>query len=234
MNATTFSILYEDEQLVAINKPVGILVHRTKISEDQVFVLQLLRQQLGQRLYPIHRLDRATSGVLILGKNSEAAAMVAAQLRAQEVEKEYLAVVRGYVEEKATIDYPLAAEPHLEKQEAISHYQRLEQTEIAQAVGRYPTARYSLVRIQTDTGRRHQIRRHFSHLRHPIIGDKRHGDVKHNKFFQNTLDIPRMLLHAQKLVIKDTEGNAIRIEAPLDKAFQKALDYLQFEIPSNS
>ena len=159
MNSTTFPILFENESLVAINKPTGILVHRTKISEDTIFVLQLLRKQLKQRVYPIHRLDRATSGILVFGKNPEAAALLSEQMRLQKIEKAYLAIVRGYVEEKGTIDYPLAPEPHLEKQAAITHFDRLAQVEIPEAVGRYATARYSLLRIHTETGRRHQIRR---------------------------------------------------------------------------
>lgn len=225
----TFSILYEDDAFIAINKPTGILVHRTKISEDRRFVLQILRKQIGQRIYPIHRLDRATSGVLIFGKNKTAAGQLSELFRAKKVEKQYLGIVRGYVEESATIDYPLAKEKWLPKKEAISHYLRLAQTEINVPIGRYETARYSLVEVRLETGRRHQIRRHFSHLRHPIIGDKKHGDVKHNKHWANEFKIPRMLLHAQHLQFThpDTNKNML-IYAPIDTGFQAAMDLLDF------
>lgn len=228
--ASTFDILYEDEQFVAINKPPGILVHRTKISEDNTFVLQLLRKQLQQRLYPIHRLDRATSGVLVFGKSKAAAGILGEQIREKKVEKNYLAIVRGYVEAQATIDYPLAPEPHRAKQEAITHYQKIAQVEFPAAIGRYPTARYSFVHIQTETGRRHQIRKHFSHLRHPIIGDKRHGDLHHNKYFKESLHIPRLLLHAAHFSFSNQQ-HTISITAPLEENFQKAITALGFPFP---
>jgi len=220
---THFPILFEDESLIAINKPTGILVHRTRISEDKIFVLQLLRKQINQRVYPIHRLDRATSGVLIFGKNKEGASLLSEQFRAKKVEKQYLGIVRGYVEEEGTIDYPLAKEKWLPKKEAISHYRKLNQTEIQEPIGRYQTARYSLVEVRLETGRRHQIRRHFSHLRHPIIGDKKHGDVKHNSYWRDNFDISRMLLHAQHLQFNHPKtGKNHLIYAPIDEAFQKA------------
>ena len=226
---TPFPILYEDEALIAINKPIGILVHRTRISEDKQFVLQLLRNQIGYRIYPIHRLDRATSGVLIFGKNKEGAGLLSQQFRDKKIEKQYLGIIRGYVEDAATIDYPLAKETWLPKKEAISHYKRLAQTEINVPIGRYETARYSLVEVRLETGRRHQIRRHFSHLRHPVIGDKKHGDVKHNKYWTNEFGIPRMLLHAQHLQFNHpTTGKNTLIYAPIDSAFQAALDLLGF------
>ncbi|MFK7981651.1 MAG: pseudouridine synthase [Saprospiraceae bacterium] len=226
----SFPILYEDDYLIAINKPTGILVHRTRISEDKIFVLQLLRKQIGQRVYPIHRLDRATSGVLIFGKNKEGASLLSEQFRAKKVEKQYLGIIRGYVEDAATINYPLAKETWLPKKEAISHYRRIAQTEIQVPIGRYETARYSLVEVQIETGRRHQIRRHFSHLRHPIIGDKKHGDVKHNKHWANEFGIARMLLHAQHIQFNHIEtGKNTLIYAPIDLAFQDALDLLNFQ-----
>ncbi len=225
-----FPILYEDDALIAINKPTGILVHRTRISEDTQFVLQLLRDQINQRIYPIHRLDRATSGVLIFGKNKKGASQLSEQFRAKKVEKQYLGIIRGYVETEATIDYPLAREIGLPKKEAISHYRRVAQTEIQVPIGRYETARYSLVEVRIETGRRHQIRRHFSHLRHPIIGDKKHGDVKHNKHWANEFGIARMLLHAQHMQFNHPEtGKNILIYAPINSAFQQALDLLNFQ-----
>lgn len=224
-----FPILFEDDHFVVINKPTGILVHRTKISEDRRFVLQILRNQINQKIFPIHRLDRATSGVLIFGKDKTAASELGQQFMAKKVEKQYLGIVRGYVEEEATIDYPLAKEKWLAKKEAISHYRKLKQTEIQEPIGRYETARYSLVEVRLDTGRRHQIRRHFSHLRHPIIGDKKHGDVKHNTYWRENFNISRMLLHAQHLqFIHPFTKEHLLVHAPINADFQAALNLLNF------
>jgi tRNA pseudouridine65 synthase len=215
-------VIYEDDHLIAINKPAGLLVHRSSISEDTQFALQLLRNQIKQRIFPIHRLDRGTSGVLIFGKNKEAASQLSAQMRDNGIRKEYLAIVRGYLDESGTIDYPLLNKdkPHLPAKEAITSYTRLTQNELPFAVNRYPTSRYSLVRIHPQTGRKHQIRRHFAHLRHPIIADKKHGDCKHNKYFQEHFGLTQMMLHAQEVVCKHPVTNTeLRIAAPLPEAF---------------
>ena len=217
-----FDILYEDDFLVAIHKPCGILVHRTRISEDKVFVLQLLRDQLGQILYPIHRLDRATSGVLIMAKDPATAGQLSEQFRAKKVEKKYKAIVRGFLPEKDTIDYPIGdyEDKSKPKQPAVTHYIRLSQSEVDIAIGRYPTSRFSMVEIMPETGRRHQIRRHFSHLRHPIIGDKRHGDVKHNKFFREVWGLGRMFLHAEVIGFEHPKKEAwIKISSEIPEAF---------------
>ncbi|MFM9951804.1 MAG: pseudouridine synthase [Saprospiraceae bacterium] len=223
-----FEVLFEDDELIAINKPTGILVHRTKISEDQVFVLQLLRDQIGQRIYPVHRLDRGTSGVLVFGKSGAAAGALSEQFRDKGVEKNYLAIVRGYVEEQAVIDYPL---PHPRSglpRESLTRYTRLAQTELQTPVGRYETARYSLVDITLETGRTNQIRRHFGHIRHPVIGDKKNGDCKHNKYFETELGISRLLLHAGRFAFSHpVNGERITLTAPIDEAFGKALEVLK-------
>lgn len=220
-----FQILFEDEYFIAINKPPGILVHRTKISEDQVFVLQLLRNQIRKRVYPIHRLDRGTSGVLIFGKSKEAASKLSENFRNLDIEKTYLAIVRGYVKDEETIDYEIAKEKGKPLQNAVTHYKKLTQTELQIPVGRYPTARYSYVEIHPKTGRFHQIRKHFSHIRHPVINCKKHGDVKHNKFFKNELGIERLLLHASALKFTHPVDNEeIIIKAELEESFSTVLE----------
>lgn len=230
--ADIFNILFEDEYLVAIDKPSGIMVHRTRISEDTRFVLQLFRDQLGRRLYPVHRLDRGTSGVLVFGKTREAAALLSGQFRDKGVGKKYLAIIRGYVEEEGTIDYPIARDTTRPRQEAVTHYTRLGQSEIAYPVGRYTTARYSLVEARPVTGRHHQVRRHFAHIRHPVIGDKKHGDVKHNKFMREQWGISRLLLHASSLAfVHPVSGEKVSITAPLDDIFRTALGRLRLPAP---
>ncbi|HOY06340.1 MAG TPA: pseudouridine synthase [Saprospiraceae bacterium] len=227
MSFVPFEILYEDEHLVAINKPPGILVHRSRLSEDTVFVLQLLRDQIGQRLFPAHRLDRGTSGVLLFGKTAESASALGAQFMDKSLNKKYIALIRGHVPEQDTIDYPLADEESGKGfVPAITHYKRLREITRDMAIGlRYPTARFSLVEIEPETGRRHQIRKHFAHLRHPVIGDPRHGDVKQNKYFREQFGITRLLLHAQQLTIRHPlSGESMTLDAAPDAEFLKALD----------
>jgi len=227
-----FDILYEDEILIAINKPPGILVHRTAISQDKRFVLQELRNQIGQRVFPVHRLDRGTSGVLLFAKNKEAASALGAQLRTKSIKKEYLAIVRGHPPDDGTIDYPLSKEAHKEARRAITRFKMLQKAVVEKAVGRYETARYSLLKLEPETGNRHQIRRHLAHLRHPIIGDKKHGDNKHNKFFKEYFGIGRLLLHASVLVfLHPISEKEVKIGAPLNVEFEKALLLLRISKP---
>ena len=225
-SAAAFEILYDDADIIAINKPPGILVHRTRLSEDRVFVLQLLRDQIGQRIFPAHRLDRATSGVLLFGKTTEAAAALGQQFMDKSLGKKYTALVRGFVPEEQTIDYPLADEESGKGLvPAVTHYKRLKQVTVDMGIGlRYSTARFSLVEAEPETGRRHQIRKHFAHLRHPIICDPRHGDVKHNKYFREQFGITRLLLHARQLTIKHpVTGDVLVLNAEPDAEFMRAV-----------
>ncbi len=227
MTPVSFHILYEDPEFIAIHKPSGILVHRTRISEDTVFVLQLLRDQVGHHVFPVHRLDRMTSGVLIFGKNKEAAGSLSELFREQKIEKKYLAVVRGHLPVKGIINYDLARSPDHQKQTALTHYCTLDQTEIPHAISRYPTSRYSLMEVMPKTGRFHQIRKHFAHLRHPVIGDRPHGDCKHNKYLREKLGISTMLLHAQSFsFIHPHTQKRVIIESELDNSFLEALKTL--------
>ena len=226
-------ILYEDAHFIAINKPQGMLMHRTRISEDTVFVLQTLRDQIGAMVYTIHRLDRATSGVLIYGKSGEAAEWLAGQFREKTIGKKYLAIVRGWTDAAGAIDYAVRDQdrPGAELLPALTNYRTVGRSEVPLAIGyKYDTARFSLVLAEPETGRRHQIRKHFAHILHPVIGDKRHGDNKHNRFFWETLHLPRMLLHAWELSFGHPATNTpVCIRAPLDNLFDQALQVLDLE-----
>jgi len=213
------SIIYEDEDLVAIDKPGGLLTHRTKISEDTIFALQLLRKQLGYQVHPIHRLDRATTGVLLFAKSSAAASQLGKSLQEHAFEKTYLAVIRGYVEQEGVMNRELFSEKKQKLQAAETAYKSLTQTEMPWSVSRYPTARYSLVKVQPKTGRHHQIRKHFAQLRHPVIGDRRHGDVKHNNYWRDYVGHNRLWLHAWKLRFP-WQGKSLELCAAPDKDWQ--------------
>jgi tRNA pseudouridine65 synthase len=224
-------ILYEDDQLVAINKPTDILVHLTRLSEDRVSITQLLREQMGtDALYPTHRLDRATSGVLLFAKSSAAASWVGERLMEHQWQKKYLAVVRGHITEAHwTIDSPLS-DPETGKvnQPAVTHCWRLGQVEQPWAIGqRYQTARFSLLEVEPATGRRQQIRKHLSHIRHPVLNDTRHGDINHTKWFREHGLPTRLLLHAHRLVCPHpTQDTPVSVVAPLGAAFETALAQL--------
>lgn len=210
LEPSALPILFEDEFFVAIDKPPGMLVHRTKLdSQEQVFAVQMVRNQIGGHVYPVHRLDKPTSGVLLFGKSSEAAKAFSLILQANEVTKTYQAIVRGWTADEDTIDYALKerldkttdskARTDRPPQQALTRFSRISKTELPDPVGRYQTARYSLLSIQPETGRKHQIRRHFKHIFHPVIGDRKYGDRDHNAFFRSHLGISRLLLAATKL-----------------------------------
>lgn len=200
-------VLHRDEHLVAVHKPAGLLVHRNAHAGREPFLLQILRDQLGQRLYPVHRLDRPTSGLMIMALSPQAAHTLALQFASQEVHKTYLAVTRGFVPPQGLIDDPLKSESGT-LQEAQTEFTRLATAEIPHPVGPNPTARYSLVRVRPRTGRTHQIRRHFAHIRHPLIGDVLRGDGRQNRFFREHFGLHRLLLASVELSFRHPEDNS--------------------------
>jgi tRNA pseudouridine65 synthase len=223
-SASVLSLLYQDDHYVAINKPAGLLVHRTKIDRYETrFALQMLRDQLGEHVFPIHRLDKPTSGVLVFGRTPHDAAALAARFDVREVEKQYLAIVRGYVNGAGRIVHAISTERGT--QEAITAYRRLATVELPYAVGRYATARYSLVLAMPETGRTHQLRRHFKHIFHPIIGDRKYGDDRHTRFFEAEFGCYRLLLHATALRFRHPfKDDDVMISAPMDDPFVEVLE----------
>jgi tRNA pseudouridine65 synthase len=209
-------VLYRDEYFIAIDKPPGMLVHRTWISDGGEFAMQRLRDQIGRRVYTVHRLDRPTSGVLVFALSSEAARDLCALFEARAVVKRYLAVVRGYTDLDGVVDYALQEEPDKPAQAAVTHYRRLDTVELPIPTGRYATARYSLVEARPETGRMHQIRKHFAHIFHPLIGDTTYGEGRHNRLFREHFDVHRLLLIAHRVEFRHPySGAEITIRAPL-------------------
>ncbi len=221
----SLEVLYESESVIAINKPHGLLVHRSNIAKDaHEFALQKVRKYCGQRIYLCHRLDRKTSGVLIFAKDQHTNQVIQSQFRSQLVIKKYKAIVRGYVNESGMIDYALKNNDKI--QEAQTAYTCLRQFEIKFPSNGFPTSRYSLVECQPKTGRFHQIRKHFAHIRHPIIGDRPHGCNKQNKIWKYEFGIDTMLLHAEQIQF-NLEDLDIQIIAPLSSEFKKAINFLE-------
>lgn len=237
---SALEILYRDECLVAINKPAGLLVHRSAIDRQETrFALQMLRDQIGQRVYPIHRLDKPTSGILVFGLAPQYASSVARQFEQRMVDKHYLAVVRGYCPEEGTVNHPLrdkhddadrSRRPAPEAREAVTRYRRLATVELPYQVDRYLTSRYSLVSLTPATGRRHQLRRHMKHIGHPIIGDAKHGKGVHNRFFKLRFGCGRLLLAATALAfVHPLSEERLSLSASPGQDFRRLMHTLGWE-----
>jgi tRNA pseudouridine65 synthase len=223
-------IVYQDEHMVAINKPHGLLVHRSKIANDATeFALQLLRDQLGKHVSPVHRLDRKTSGLLLFAFEKDVEIALHKQFQEGLVTKKYLAVLRGYAPLEMDIDYPLAKENGT-MQEAFTTFRTLQHAEIEVAFGKHPTSRYSLIEATPTTGRMHQLRRHFAHIFHPIIGDRKHGCNKQNGFFKTQFDMTTMLLHASELTFNHpVTGKGVSLKANIYDEFERMLRMMKFD-----
>lgn len=234
------SILYQDHYVVAVNKPCGMLVHRSWLDKHETtFVMQTLRDQLGQHVYPVHRLDRPTSGVLLFALSSEIANILALQFEHHQVKKHYLAIVRGALLNSGRIDYAL--KPRLDKiadkfsnkekeaEPAITDYDCLATTELPfVSCERFNTSRYSLVKLSPVTGRKHQLRRHLKHIFHPIVGDTTYGDKKQNRAVMANLGISRLMLHARSLSFTHPILNSkMTVIADVDDEFGKFLKEFQ-------
>lgn len=223
----TLDILYHDPHYIAVHKPPGIHVHPSELARQEDSCMRILRDQLGQWVYPVHRLDRATSGVLLFALDSEAAGKMIGLFLERQVRKRYLAVVRGYTDAEGLIDHPLREAEGQPAQEAQTAYRRLGTVELPYPMGKFPTVRYSLVEAFPHTGRRNQIRRHFVHISHPIVGDVRFGDGRHNRLFREKFGLHRLLLLATDLeFIHPYSGEEVSIHAPVPGEVKGVLGWL--------
>jgi tRNA pseudouridine65 synthase len=224
--AAPLEILYRDEHLVAIAKPGGLLVHRTRLDRHATdFAVQRLRDQLERQVLPVHRLDKATAGVLLFALTAEVAARLGDAFAAGAVDKRYLAVVRGWPAPRATIDHPLTrvaddyAPPAAEvrARPAVTHLRRLATAELDVPTDRYPTSRFALLELEPQSGRRHQLRRHLKHAGYPIVGDTTYGQGRCNRLFRERFGCGRLLLAAVELgLAHPVSGARLTLTAPLD------------------
>jgi len=213
-------ILYRDEDYIVVHKPVNLLVHRSYRAADKIFLLQTLRNQIGQQVYPVHRLDRPTSGVICFALHSEAAREFSDQLQARQVKKTYWAILRGYCDLSGQIDHPVKTETGKQKQAAITDYRLLATASFPIACRKYPTSRYSLVEFSPQTGRYHQLRQHAAHISHHIIGDTMHGKGEHNRIFRENFGLSRLLLIAKQLEFYQyRQQQNILVETELESEF---------------
>lgn len=221
-------ILYRDERLAVVNKPSGLIVHKSARASDRDNCLTRLRAQLGRHVHPVHRLDRAASGVLVFALDPDAARSLSTAFAERRVHKTYLAVVRGFPEEHGTVERALRDEAGRESA-AVTRYRRLAQVELPHAVGRYASARYALVLCEPESGREHQIRRHLRSLNHPLLGDTNYGDGAHNRFFRARFGCSRLVLHATSCRVPHPDGGeALELDAPLPKELVTLFSALGF------
>jgi tRNA pseudouridine65 synthase len=219
-------IVYENDHIIAINKPHGLLVHQSPIARDaNEFALQLLKEQVGHKVYPAHRLDRKTAGILLFAKNANYAKQLHLLFQENKLEKTYLAIVRGYTDLEGVINYALTNEAG-KNQEAITRYKTLDKFEIDLPFGKHLTSRYSLVELYPETGRYHQLRKHMAHIFHPILADRPHGCNKQNKLWKETFKMDTMMLHASKLSF-EINNKKIEINAEISNEFNRVLDILR-------
>jgi tRNA pseudouridine65 synthase len=235
--AEQLPILYRDEHVVVIDKPSGLLVHRSPIDRHETrFAVQLLRDQLGRRVYPVHRLDKGTSGALAFALDRDTATSLAGQFADQRVRKTYLAIVRGWPAAHGVIDHPLDAVQDAYAPTADTgpkpcrtSYRTMATVELPVRVDRYPTSRYALVELEPETGRRHQLRRHLAHSTHPIIGDSTYGKGRHNRLFAERFGVRRLLLACTALEFRHpATGQSLVVRAAPGEEFaalQRQLDW---------
>jgi tRNA pseudouridine65 synthase len=225
-DSAALAILHRDEHLLAVDKPTGLAVHRSELTgADDDFLVERVRRETARHWFLAHRLDRATSGVVLLAADKQVAAALGEQFMSRAVRKTYLAVCRGWPESPGTIDHPLDAPGRPDAKEATTNYRVLATHTWDIAMGRYPQQRYALVEVEPVTGRYRQIRRHFKHVSHHLIGDTSEGRGDHNRLFRQHLRVHRLLLHAWRIALAHpVTGAPLALEAPLDAEWHRVLD----------
>lgn len=226
MPDSAIPVLHLDDRFAVIDKPAGLMLHDSALARGETdFLADRLRGQLQRDIFLIHRLDRATSGCLLLAFDRDTASILGKAWMAGDADKDYLAVCRGWpAEDDFIVDYPLDGGPGKpEKKPARTRFRRIATGELDFASAGFQTSRYALLRASPETGRFRQIRRHLKHLSHHLVGDTSHGDGRHNRHFR-MLGIHRMLLHAERLSFTHPhEQQRVTVAAPPDAQFARAL-----------
>ncbi|OWW18084.1 pseudouridine synthase [Noviherbaspirillum denitrificans] len=236
--------IYRDPWLLAVHKPAGLLVHRSPIDPHETeFALQYARAMNGGgHVYPMHRLDRPTSGLLVFARDPQTASTLGKALMSSAVNKTYIAMVRGWTPEEGVIDHPLREEPEDKRRkdepqplrDALTRYRRLATTEIPVEIEGHPTSRYSLVALYPETGRKHQLRRHMKHISHPIIGDANHGRGRHNRYFAQRFGQGRLMLAATAITFAHpATGELLQLKAAPEASFMQVLSIFGESLPAS-
>lgn len=223
-------LLHLDGRLAAVHKPAGIHTHVSSLSPGEDSAMRWLRDQLGQRVWPVHRLDRGASGLLLFALDPDCASRLVAAFRERRVKKRYLALCRGWIAGEGRVDRPLADMPGGEPREALTVWQRLQTVERAVPVGPFETSRYSLVELRPETGRPHQLRRHLARLDHPLLGDGEHGDRAHNRALAAEPGLARLALVCVGLELEHpATGEPLRLATTFDPSLDRVARALGFD-----
>jgi tRNA pseudouridine65 synthase len=198
-------IIFEDQFIICVNKPNNMVVHHAYHSRnvaDEMALLQLIQAEKGIKVYPIHRLDRKTSGIILLAKETIHVSKFQELFTNNEIEKTYYGVVRGFSPESKIIDSPVKGRDASIHKDALTYLKTLEQIVLEIPVKPYDSSRYSLVELKPKTGRMHQLRVHTNKISHPLIGDIKYGDKNHDLMFEENFGWKNMFLHAGHLKFK--------------------------------
>ena len=226
-------LLYEDEYIIAVNKPSNILIHNSyyarNIKEDTL--LDLLSEQLKASFYPIHRLDRKTSGLMILAKQKENVSDFQQLFKPESIQKTYFGIVRGHIEDSRLIESPVKNEDSGLYKDAKTHCESINHVELNIPVHPYKTSRYSLVKLKPATGRMHQLRIHMNKISHPIVGDTKYGDRFHNRMFTDEFDCSDLLLHAYSIEFRHPFlKEIISIKADLPEVWKRIFEVFDWSL----
>lgn len=197
----SIEIVFEDDYIVAVNKPNNFLVHQSHYARNikEPTLLEFLEQQLGFPLYPVHRLDRKTSGIILLAKQKEFVAPFQELFNQNEIHKTYYAIVRGFSPAVGVIDTPVKNDDTGVYKDALTNYKTISSVELDIPVTPYEKSRYSLLKLMPETGRMHQLRKHMNKINHPIVGDYKYGDRFHNRMFETEFNCNYLFLHAYQI-----------------------------------
>ncbi len=228
----TLTTLHRDEHLIVVDKPAGLLIHPNAYDWKSPTCMSLVEELTGKKSYTVHRLDRGTSGIVVLALDAASAAALSLAFRERRVEKRYLALVRGFTDEEGEVDSPIRRGSDSPEAPALTLYRTISSVELPVAIGPHATARYSLVSLDLKTGRLHQARRHMHRINHPVVGDKRHGDRDHNRYFLERFGREYLFLRAIGITFPDpATGGRIEVWGGLPGYWRQVLTEIAMEVP---
>ncbi|MFW5741733.1 MAG: RluA family pseudouridine synthase [Spirochaetota bacterium] len=228
------TILYADDHIVVIDKPPAMLTHANSFDRHSPTVVMVLGSRLGARVYNVHRLDRMTTGAMVLARHSTAARELSRQFREREVDKRYLALVRGHLDDAGTVELPIAGRSTRDAQRAITDYRTLDRGRVAEPIGRYREGWFSLVELSLHTGRSHQARRHLHRINHPVIGDNKHGDREYNRWAWKRLGERHLFLRAVALrFAHPASGEPMEASTAVTEPWERLLAEVGIAVPEH-
>lgn len=228
-------IVFEDDVLIAVNKPNNFLIHQSHYARNitEITLLQKLENQLGYTVYPLHRLDRKTSGIILLLKDKSRVAEFQKLFSNKLIAKTYYAIVRGFSPASGEINSPVKEDDSGIYKDALTRFETLAQIELPIPVNLHNTSRYSLLKLTPKTGRMHQLRKHMNKINHPIIGDPKYGDRFHNRMFEKEFGSTYLLLHAYQIEFTHpVSGQKMKLIAGFTDTWKMFFTRFSWEVPA--